>query len=84
MKAVTMKMDNLQTMCRRVMCAQHSPTQDTSLHGTGARSFRLKNFDTKCCMCKTTYNINYGKSINFIQEYVSITTISTVSTLLDL
>lgn len=42
------------TMRRRVMCAQHSPTQDI---GTDAWSFTLKNVDTKSCLHKTTYNI---------------------------
>jgi hypothetical protein len=36
-------------------------------------SFEVKNYDNKCCMHIATYNINSGVSINFIQEYASIT-----------
>jgi hypothetical protein len=55
---------------------QHSPTPDMDI-----RYFWVKNLIVDVCTHKTTYNINSGTPINFIQEYVSIT-LYTVSTFL--
>jgi len=40
---------------------QHSPTQDTSLHGTATSFVTSKTLKPDICMHKSTYNINSSK-----------------------
>ena len=67
----------------RVPCsdASHVGVHSTLLHGARTWSFRIAKFDLGVCMLTTTYSIDSGISMNFIQEYVSIT-LSIISTFL--
>ena len=56
-----------------------SQVGDTSIHGTGTLPLVPKTLVLDVCMRITAYTINSNTSMNFAQEYVSIT-LSIIST----
>jgi hypothetical protein len=56
-------------------------THDTSVHGRGTNPFGLNTLVLNVSMRVTTYKINSGTSMNFIQKYVSITLLITFTLL---